>query len=75
MGTLRYNPAMSVAPDLLDILVCPRCKGRLRLAQDENGLACPRCQVAYPIADDIPVMIIEEAVPWTPGPDRGPDRA
>ena len=66
---------MSVAPDLLDMLLCPRCKGRVRLTPKGDGLACPLCRVAYPIADDIPVMIFEEAVPWTPGPDCGPDHA
>jgi hypothetical protein len=65
---------MSVAPDLLDILACPRCKGRVQLTPTEDGLACPRCRVAYPIAGDIPVMIFEEALPWT-GPERGPDKA
>jgi len=65
---------MSVAADLLRILACPRCKGPVRLTAAGDGLACSRCRVAYPIADDIPVMIFEEAVPWTPGPDRGPDR-
>jgi hypothetical protein len=66
---------MSVAPDLLAILACPRCKGRLRLTPKEDGLACSRCRVAYPIADGIPVMIFEEAIPWAPGPDSGPDHA
>ena len=62
---------MSLAPGLLAILACPRCKGRLLLTSTGDGLGCPRCRVAYPITDDIPVMIFEEAVPWTPGADPG----
>jgi len=63
--------SMSLAPDLLKILVCPRCKGRLLLTPAGDGLGCSKCLVAYPVTDDIPVMIFEEAVPWTPGADPG----
>lgn len=63
---------MSLNPDLRAMLVCPRCKGRLVLAPGNDGLGCPACLVSYPIEDDIPVMIFEEARPWTPDPDAGP---
>lgn len=56
---------MSLAPGLLEILVCPRCKGRLVLTPAGDGLGCAKCRVTYPVVDDIPVMIFEEAVPWT----------
>jgi hypothetical protein len=69
------SPPMSVAPELLDLLTCPRCRSRVQLTPGKDGLACSRCRVTYPITDDIPVMISEEAVPWTSGPDRGPDHA
>ena len=62
---------MSLAPGLLEILACPRCKGRLLLTAQGESLGCPKCLVAYPVTDDIPVMIFEEAVPWTPGADPG----
>lgn len=62
---------MSVAPELLAILACPRCKGPLRPTAG-GALGCARCRVAYPVTDDIPVMIFEEAAPWTPGSDTGP---
>ena len=62
-----YSAAMSLPPDLLAILACPRCKGRLLLAPAGDGLGCARCGVAYPVVDEIPVLIFEEAVPWTPG--------
>ncbi|MHB8837075.1 MAG: Trm112 family protein [Candidatus Methylomirabilia bacterium] len=57
---------MSLAPGLLEILACPRCKGRLLITPEGSGLGCPRCLVAFPVTDDIPVMIFDEAVPWTP---------
>jgi len=62
---------MSLAPELLEILACPRCKGRLLLAPGAVALRCPSCCVAYPVTDGIPVMIFEEALPWTPGPGPG----
>jgi hypothetical protein len=66
---------MSLASGLLEILACPRCKGRLLLTPAADGLACSRCRVAYPITDDIPVMIFEEAVPWTPESASDPGSA
>lgn len=44
---------------LLDILACPKCKGDIRL--EGERLICDTCKLAYPIREDIPVMIIEEA--------------
>lgn len=63
---------MSLNPELIALLVCPLCKGRLVLLPGGDGLGCPACRVSYPIDDDIPVMIIEEALPWTPDPEAGP---
>lgn len=56
---------MSVPPELLAILVCPKCKGPLehRPAPAE-ALRCPACRLAYPVEDDIPVMLIDEARPY-----------
>ena len=45
----------------LDILVCPICKMRLELLADESGLKCLFCRRVYPVRDDIPVMMPEEA--------------
>ena len=66
---------MSLDPGLLQILACPRCKGRLVLTPQRDALGCSVCRVAYSVADDIPVMIYEEAVPWTPATGAGPDVA
>ena len=52
---------MAISKDLLEILVCPLCKAQLELKQDENGLKCVECKRVYPIRDDIPVMLVDEA--------------
>ena len=52
---------MSLNKALLDILVCPQCKGELQLEDDESGLCCEACRLLYPIRDDIPIMLVDEA--------------
>jgi uncharacterized protein YbaR (Trm112 family) len=54
-------------PKLLDILVCPVCKGPLTWKKSAQELVCPACRIAYPIRDDIPVMLPEEARPLAAG--------
>jgi len=49
--------------ELLDILVCPKCKGEISLTEAGDGLVCTACAVRYPIKDDIPIMLIDEAEP------------
>ena len=51
---------MTVSKELLDILVCPKCKGEIVLTETQDGLICHSCRLCYPIRDDIPVMLIEE---------------
>lgn len=48
-------------PRLLDILVCPLCKGPLDYRKTARELVCKPCRLAYPIKDDIPVMLEDEA--------------
>lgn len=52
---------MTINKELLEILVCPKCKGDIRLSESQNGLICDNCKLLYHIKDDIPVMLIEEA--------------
>lgn len=52
---------MNLDPSLLEILVCPRCRATLSVDADRSELVCHQCQLAYPVRDDIPVMLIDEA--------------
>jgi hypothetical protein len=52
---------MAVPQELLEILVCPVCKLSVQLTPDGQGLKCAQCRRVYPIKDDIPDMIIEDA--------------
>lgn len=56
----------SISKELLEILCCPKCKGDLVLLGSGEGLACRACSLLYPIRDNIPVMLIEEALPLPP---------
>ncbi len=53
---------MPVSKELLEILACPKCKGDIRLKEDESGFICDACKLMYPIKDDIPIMLIDEAI-------------
>lgn len=62
---------MAISQDLLEILACPACKAKVELQPDGQGLKCVQCRRLYPIRDDIPVMLIEEAtVEGEPEPTR-----
>ena len=53
---------MTIDQQLLEILACPKCKGTVELSPAEDGLVCKACRLLYPIKDDIPVMMIDEAI-------------
>lgn len=58
---------MTLSPQLLAILVCPKCKGALTYREGDQGgqgdqvLDCPVCKLRYPVRDGIPVMLVDEA--------------
>ncbi len=52
---------MAITKELLEILACPKCKGEVVLTAAGDGLTCAGCKLQYPIKDDIPVMLIDEA--------------
>jgi LSD1 subclass zinc finger protein len=52
---------MTISKELLAILVCPVCKKPVQLLPDNSGLKCAACKRVYPVRDDIPVMLPEEA--------------
>ena len=47
--------------ELLDILICPVSKGKLEYNEEENVLVCYESRLKYPIIDDIPIMLVDEA--------------
>ena len=57
---------MSIDPQLLDVLACPRDKGPLEYLEDDQVLVNRRLGLAYRIDDDIPVLLIDEATTWPP---------
>ncbi len=54
---------MTISPELLEILRCPKCKSEVKLKKDESGLKCTNtdCKLVYPVRDEIPVMLVDEA--------------
>ncbi|MDX2206597.1 MAG: Trm112 family protein [Gemmatimonadales bacterium] len=54
---------MPPSPDLLELLVCPQCKGDLEYRTEPEGLICHACRLVYAVEDDIPIMLIDEARP------------
>jgi uncharacterized protein YbaR (Trm112 family) len=54
---------MSLPPELLDILVCPKCKGDLEHRVSPESLVCHACGLIYAVEDDIPILLIDEAKP------------
>jgi uncharacterized protein YbaR (Trm112 family) len=54
---------VTLSPQLLAILVCPKCKGELEYREAESSLICRRCMLRYPVRDDIPIMLLDEASP------------
>ena len=57
---------MSQEQPLLDLLACPRCKGKLESVDSPQGYACTACGLLYAVEDGLPNMLVEEARPWPP---------
>jgi len=55
---------MALSKELLEILACPKCKGDIFLNRVGDGLICKACRLVYPIREDIPVMLIDEALTY-----------
>ena len=65
---------MAVAADLIDLLVCPACHAKIDYKPRRNLIICTGCGLQYPVRDDIPVMLIDEATPAGERPPREPSR-
>ncbi len=61
---------MAVAEWLLEILVCPECRTKVVLSPDGRLLRCSGCRRAYPVRDDIPQMLVSEAIVEPPADTR-----
>ena len=70
---LLNNGTMGIDPELLEILACPECKDPVRLVHDETGLKCGTCRRVFPIRDDIPIMLLDEAT--TEDEDQNPPKS
>ncbi|MCK6084207.1 Trm112 family protein [Corynebacterium sp. LaCa54] len=55
---------MSLDPKLLEVLVCPQDKGPLTYLEDKQVLVNERLGIAYPIEDDVPVILVGHAMKW-----------
>jgi uncharacterized protein YbaR (Trm112 family) len=54
---------MGLDQELLDILICPNCRGDIEYLEAESVIVCRgECRYRYPVRDDIPVMLIDEAI-------------
>ena len=61
--TVKEIDFMAISPELLEILRCPQCKSKLEIDEAQTRLKCvnTECCLVYPIRDEIPVMLVEEA--------------
>ena len=65
---------MAISQDLLEILACPACKAKVELKADGSALKCVECRRVYPIRDDIPVMLVDEATIENETENESPER-
>ena len=56
-----FDKTMAISAELLEILICPACRAKVEMKPDRSGLRCVSCHRLYPIRDEIPVMLIDEA--------------
>lgn len=61
MNATSNEPGLNLDPALLEIIVCPACHGDLAVDAQAHELVCTSCGLAYPVRDDIPVLLVDEA--------------
>jgi uncharacterized protein YbaR (Trm112 family) len=57
---------VTLSPQLLSILACPRCKKALEYREAESSLICPACRLRYAVREGIPILLSDEATPIEP---------
>jgi len=67
----KDGQAMPLSKDLLEILACPQCKGEVHCNEDQTAILCDHCRLSFPVRDEIPVMLIDEAEPLPGGSSSG----
>ncbi len=55
---------MSLTEEIVSILACPKCRGDLNPVAAGEGLLCKACNLVYPVRNDVPVLLIEDAQPF-----------
>jgi len=63
---------MTIRKRLLEILVCPQCRGKLDPEEGKGGLHCATCKLRYEIRDGIPILLIDQAAKWDDEPGNDP---
>jgi uncharacterized protein YbaR (Trm112 family) len=58
----RTQIQMSISPDFIEILRCPACKAKVYPKADGSSLKCVSCHRVYPVRDEIPIMLVDEAI-------------
>jgi uncharacterized protein YbaR (Trm112 family) len=58
---------MPLAPDLVGMLVCPKCRGALSLREDESAFVCRACRLVFAVEGGIPNFLVDEARPLEEG--------
>jgi uncharacterized protein len=61
---------MALSVELKQLLVCPKCRGDLDFREDLASIRCAACQLSYPIVDDIPVLLVDQATPMSSTPSK-----
>jgi uncharacterized protein YbaR (Trm112 family) len=60
-----------LSEDLKKLLVCPKCRGELDFREDLSAIRCFNCRLSYPIMDDIPVLLVDQAAPLSSSAEGG----
>ncbi len=60
-ASVLTSALLPLQPDLLEILRCPKCHGRV--SESAKGLQCDKCRLLYPVVDGIPNFLLDEALP------------
>jgi uncharacterized protein len=57
---------VALTDGLKELLVCPKCRGELDFREEHSEIRCAACRLSYPIKDDIPVLLVDQATPLEP---------